>query len=31
MILPGAVIMTCSWGLFLLTARFVWPLLGFKI
>jgi sodium-dependent dicarboxylate transporter 2/3/5 len=31
MILPGAVIMACSWGLFLLTARFVWPLLGFKI
>jgi sodium-dependent dicarboxylate transporter 2/3/5 len=31
MILPGAVIMACSWGLFLLTARFVWPLLGFNI
>lgn len=30
MIMPGVAIMVCSWGLFLLTAYFVWPLLGFK-
>ena len=31
MIVPGLVIMACSWGLFLLTAYFVWPRLGFKL
>lgn len=31
MILPGVAIMACSWGLFLLAARFIWPLLGFRI
>lgn len=31
MIVPGTVIMLCSWTLFLLAAYFVWPLLGFKI
>ncbi|SNB45121.1 DASS family sodium-coupled anion symporter [Geobacter sp. DSM 9736] len=31
MIVSGLVIMTISWLLFLASARFVWPLLGFKI
>lgn len=31
MILSGTVIMAISWGLFLLSARFVWPLIGLKI
>jgi solute carrier family 13 (sodium-dependent dicarboxylate transporter), member 2/3/5 len=30
-IVSGAVIMAISWGLFLLSALFVWPLLGLKI
>jgi sodium-dependent dicarboxylate transporter 2/3/5 len=31
MILPGLAIMTASWLLFLVTAFFVWPLIGFRI
>ncbi len=31
MIMPGMLIMTISWFLFLASAYFVWPLIGFKI
>lgn len=31
MILPGAVVMAISWLLFLLSARFVWPLIGLTV
>lgn len=31
MIVPGSIIMAISWLLFLASARFVWPLLGFTI